>query len=77
MNASKVILHLLLSLEALLAIFYFTLEFVIPDGFQVMLVDLFWGVECRELYLASLNEPSDAALVPEVGTAKHKQLVRW
>ena len=45
MNASKVILHLLLSLEALLAIFDFTLEFVIPDGFQVMLVDLFWGVE--------------------------------
>ena len=77
MNASKVILHLLLSLEALLAIFDFTLEFVIPDGFQVMLVDLFWGVECRELDLARLNESPDAAFVPEVGTAKHKQLVRW
>lgn len=54
MDATKVILHLLLSFESLLAILHLTLEFVFRNHLQVMQVDLIWSLKCREFDLAGL-----------------------
>ena len=43
MDAAKVILHLLLGLEPLLAVFDLALEPVFSDGLQIMQVNLLRG----------------------------------
>ena len=68
MYASEVILHLLLSLEPLVAVLYLTLELVLLDDLQVMYVYLLRRRERRELYLARLHQSFYSTLISEVRT---------
>ena len=68
-DATQVILHLLLGLEPLVTVLDLTLEFVFIDDLQVMHVDLDWLLEGREFNLACLHESFDSALIAEVGAA--------
>ena len=64
------ILHLLLGLEALVALLNFAHESIILYYLQVMHADKEGALESIELYLTSLHQSLDSTLVPKVRTSK-------
>ena len=77
MDAAKVILHLLLGLEPLLAVLHLALELVFLDGLQVMLVNLLRSRKGGKFDFTCLDKPSDTALIPEVRTSEKWLLIGW
>ena len=75
MDASLMVLHLLLCLESLLALQGIAFELKTGEHLQVVLLDLRWLLEGTVADLTSLDKPFDATLVSEVGASQ--SFVGW
>ena len=68
MNATLVVLKLLLGLEALLAARHFALKFILVLHSDIVQIGLHGIHKCRIAYLRCLDHAKDSTLVAEVRT---------